>query len=164
VNGYDIRTIQVAPEFSACMDDSRFRSIITPHLKFDEEHGAISNYVTITNESQFTAHNIRVKVEYYQEKEQRAKPREFSLTFSRLRPGKSETQRDVFRDAPWFGSGITMMQHYLRCDQDVRLSPPPNALPVKPDSRPVPASGRSGKDFGEILQTCFTRHCRVLAL
>lgn len=114
----DLLRLRDAPSFAPCRNDHRFRALVTPRLVFAEHHGAVFNDATITNSSQFTTTGIQLHVKYHWEKEGRHEQREFTVSVERLRPGESKTWENVFRDAPWFGVGISQVRHQVTCDQD----------------------------------------------
>lgn len=117
---YDVRVIRQDPGIKAEATFPGLREILEAKLCCTEDHGALLNHVTITNESAFRLTAIEVTVLVTRKDDQRVAP--IIRRLDSLAPGDSHEWENVFQGGGWFGRNIDSVSVTWKCAEGVSTS------------------------------------------
>jgi hypothetical protein len=112
---YDWTLIQRDEAIKNCA--GRIRDFLVPRWSFTENHGAVFNDVTITNQSPFRLQLIKVTVQVTRSDGKWVAP--INLRLGSLDSGSSHQWTNVFSEGGWFGSNIRDVQVSLNCAESI---------------------------------------------
>lgn len=110
---YDVRTISEDPGIKSAAWQSGLRDLLKVKLAYEEDHGALLNHVTITNESAFRLTAIEVTVLVTRKDGKPGPP--ILRRLDSLAPGESHEWEDVFQGGGWFGRNIGSVTVDWKC-------------------------------------------------
>lgn len=114
---YDVRVIRQDPGIEAEATFPGLREILEAKLCCAEDHGALLNHVTITNESAFRLTAIEVTVLVTRKDGKRVAP--IIRRLDALAPGESHEWEEVFQGGGWFGRNIDSVSVTWKCAEGV---------------------------------------------
>jgi actin-like ATPase involved in cell morphogenesis/tetratricopeptide (TPR) repeat protein len=119
---YDVRVIREDPGIKSAAGHSSLREILEVKLSYTEDHGALLNDVTITNESPFRLTAIEVTVLVTRKDGKQDAP--IVRRLDSLAPGESHEWADVFQGGGWFGRNIGSVTVAWKCAEGVSTPAP----------------------------------------
>jgi formylglycine-generating enzyme required for sulfatase activity/tetratricopeptide (TPR) repeat protein/uncharacterized RDD family membrane protein YckC len=133
---FDILTAKGDPAIGK-LQDPTLADFLTPKWTFQEEHGQVLNWLTVTNLSPFQLTALQVSVDVTRSDGKKDEPKIVEL--QSLSAGASHNWQHVFQAGGWFGRNISQVSVELSCAQGpaqpvgVRRTEP-----VRPSPEPAP--------------------------